>query len=80
MTPPRTRRRPSPTALAELARLATEAREHARAPHSRTCHPQEDHLVPLFVALGAAETEMASMIYHEESFMGGITASSYRFG
>ena len=35
MTTPRTRRRPSPTALAEMARLATEAREHARAPYSR---------------------------------------------
>ncbi|MCG6928661.1 MAG: cytidine deaminase [Acidobacteria bacterium] len=35
MTLPRTRRRPSPTALAELARLATAARAHARAPHSR---------------------------------------------
>jgi cytidine deaminase len=35
MTLPRTRRRPSPTALAELARLATAARANARAPHSR---------------------------------------------
>ncbi len=35
MTLPRTRRRPSATALAELARLAAAAREHAHAPHSR---------------------------------------------
>ena len=35
MTAPRTRRRPAPSALAEMARLATEARERARAPYSR---------------------------------------------
>jgi len=35
MSVPRTRRRPSATALAEMAGLATEARERARAPHSR---------------------------------------------
>lgn len=26
-----------------------------RAPSARVCHPQEDHLVPLFAAVGAAE-------------------------
>jgi cytidine deaminase len=35
MTGSRPRRRPSPSALAEMARLATEAREHAHAPYSR---------------------------------------------
>jgi cytidine deaminase len=35
MSPPRTRRRPSRTALAEMAHLAREARERARAPYSR---------------------------------------------
>jgi aromatic ring-opening dioxygenase catalytic subunit (LigB family) len=50
------------------------------APAARVAHPQEDHLVPLFVALGAAEGEAATRVYHEEGFMGGVTASSYRFG
>lgn len=50
------------------------------APFARVCHPQEDHLVPLFVALGAAEQDVATLIYHEKNFMGGVTASSYRFG
>lgn len=50
------------------------------APHARECHPQEDHLVPLFVALGAAQSEHMTRIYHETELMGGITASSYRFG
>lgn len=50
------------------------------APFARVCHPQEDHLLPLFVALGAAEAEPATLIYHEDNFMGGVSASSYRFG
>jgi hypothetical protein len=32
------------------------------------------------VALGAAEDEPATRIYHEDNFFGGVTASSYRFG
>jgi aromatic ring-opening dioxygenase catalytic subunit (LigB family) len=43
-------------------------------------HPREDHFVPLIVALGAAENERAARVYHEQDFMGGLTASSYRFG
>lgn len=50
------------------------------APSARVCHAQEDHLVPIFVALGAAENESATRIYHEDDLMGGVTASSYRFG
>lgn len=51
-----------------------------RAPAARIAHPQEDHLVPLMVAVGAAEAEPATRVYHERDFMGGVTASSYRFG
>lgn len=50
------------------------------APYARVCHPQEDHLVPLFVALGAAEQEAATRTYHETDLFGGVTASNYRFG
>ena len=50
------------------------------APAARMAHPQEDHLVPLMVAVGAAEHEPATRVYHEQDFMGGVTASSYRFG
>lgn len=50
------------------------------APAARIAHPQEDHFVPLMVALGAAEDEKATRVYHEDDFMGGVTASSYRFG
>ncbi len=51
----------------------------AGAPYARTVHPQEDHLLPLMVAAGAAEDEPASCVYGER-LMGRITISSYRFG
>jgi aromatic ring-opening dioxygenase catalytic subunit (LigB family) len=52
----------------------------AAAPAARLAHPQEDHLLPLMVAVGAAQDEVATCIYHEEAFMGGIAVSSFRFG
>ena len=55
-------------------------KEWSSAPAARLAHPQEDHFVPLMVAVGAAEDEKAERVYHEEGFMGGVTASSYRFG
>ncbi|PWE28180.1 dioxygenase [Pararhodobacter marinus] len=67
--------------LAHEPEARTEALLHwEEAPHARTCHAQEDHFVPLFAALGAAEGEPATRIYHDVDLMGGVTASSYRFG
>lgn len=54
--------------------------EWERAPSARLAHPREDHFIPLLVAVGAAENEPAERIHHERGFMGGVTASSYRFG
>jgi aromatic ring-opening dioxygenase catalytic subunit (LigB family) len=51
-----------------------------QAPAARQAHPREDHLIPLMVAAGAAETEAVTCIYHETGAFGGITASSFRFG
>jgi aromatic ring-opening dioxygenase catalytic subunit (LigB family) len=51
-----------------------------RAPSARVAHPAEDHLVPLMVAVGAAEQETGERVYHEEAFGGGVASSSYRFG
>jgi len=65
------------SAPAERARLL---KAWTDAPSARLAHPEEDHLVPLMVAVGAAEGEPASRVYHEEGFMGVVTASSYRFG
>lgn len=51
-----------------------------QAPHARVCHAQEDHLVPLFTALGAAENDPATRVYHQTGIFGGVTASSWKFG
>ena len=50
-----------------------------KAPYARLCHPREDHLIPLMVALGAAESGKATCVYHDEGLFGGWTASSFRF-
>ena len=50
-----------------------------KAPSARICHPEEDHLIPLMAAVGAAENEAATRFYHDTNVYGGITASSYRF-
>lgn len=50
------------------------------APAARLAHPREDHLIPLLVAVGAAEDEAGACVYHQSDFMGGVTASSFRFG
>ena len=51
-----------------------------QAPAARLCHPREEHLLPLMVAVGAAEDELATCVYHEDGIFGGVTASSFRFG
>lgn len=51
-----------------------------QAPAARLVHPREDHLMPLHVALGASIGDAAHTTYHEDDFMGGIAASSFRFG
>jgi aromatic ring-opening dioxygenase catalytic subunit (LigB family) len=51
-----------------------------QAPMARAAHPEEDHLIPLMAAVGAAEDEPVALVYHQRDFGGGITASSFRFG
>jgi aromatic ring-opening dioxygenase catalytic subunit (LigB family) len=50
------------------------------APEARIAHPREDHLIPLMVALGAAEEEPAELVFHQDDFLGGWVMSSFRFG
>lgn len=52
----------------------------SQAPSARLAHPTADHLVPLFVAAGAAEAEVGERVYHEDAFFGGVAVSSFRFG
>jgi aromatic ring-opening dioxygenase catalytic subunit (LigB family) len=54
--------------------------EWSRAPSARVAHPREDHLIPLMVAAGAADGEPCARVYHEDSFFGGLSVSSFRFG
>jgi aromatic ring-opening dioxygenase catalytic subunit (LigB family) len=49
-----------------------------QAPAARICHPREEHLIPLLVAVGAAEDEQAVRNYHGP--MAAAVASGYRFG
>ena len=65
---------------ADPAERTRRLKRWAEAPAARQAHPQEDHLIPLMVAVGAAEGEAASCVYHEEGFFGHVTASSFRFG
>jgi aromatic ring-opening dioxygenase catalytic subunit (LigB family) len=51
-----------------------------QAPAARMAHPREEHLLPLMVALGAAEDEVAATPYHEDAFIGALAVSSFRFG
>jgi aromatic ring-opening dioxygenase catalytic subunit (LigB family) len=50
------------------------------APSARAAHPEEDHLIPLMVAVGAADHEPGTRTYHQDDFMGHVTSASYRFG
>jgi aromatic ring-opening dioxygenase catalytic subunit (LigB family) len=67
-------------AIADPAARSAALAAWERAPAARLAHPREEHLLPLMVALGAAEHEPATRIYHESEFFGGITVSSYRLG
>lgn len=52
----------------------------ATAPAARQAHPREEHLLPLMVAVGAAGDDPGVCVYHEATFFGAVTVSSFRFG
>lgn len=54
-------------------------RQWEQAPSARIAHPREDHLIPLMVAIGAAQEAVAHRFHHETQAFGGLTVSSYRF-
>ena len=47
---------------------------------ARMAHPREEHLLPLMVAVGAAEDAAAEVVYHEDRFMGALAVSSFKLG
>jgi aromatic ring-opening dioxygenase catalytic subunit (LigB family) len=63
-----------------LTERTTRLIEWEQAPLARESHPTEDHLIPLMIAVGAAEQEAGERIYLQHDFMGTVTSASYRFG
>jgi aromatic ring-opening dioxygenase catalytic subunit (LigB family) len=70
----------STLAMTDAAARSATLAAWERAPAARLAHPREEHLLPLMVAVGAAESAAATRVYHEREFFGGITVSSYRLG
>jgi len=72
------------TWLNETATTADVAQRNARliaweqAPSARACHPREEHLIPLMVAAGAAESDIGRQSFKDR--IGGQAVSCFRFG
>ena len=49
------------------------------APSARVAHPREEHLLPLMVTVGAAGQDVATRFYHENTFFGSGSVSSFMF-
>jgi aromatic ring-opening dioxygenase catalytic subunit (LigB family) len=69
--------------LAAVATAAPEQREAVltewdHAPGGRSSHPQEEHLIPLMVAAGAAHTDMGQKSF--AGTLGGKKLSGFTFG
>jgi aromatic ring-opening dioxygenase catalytic subunit (LigB family) len=60
------------------ARRADLLASWSEAPSARSAHPEEDHLVPLFVAAGAASDDLGLRVFHDDLLNKPI--SGYRFG
>lgn len=52
--------------------------EWERAPAARASHPREEHLLPLMVVAGAAETDPGQKIFTDCVL--GVTVSAFQFG
>lgn len=52
----------------------------ARAPHAVRAHPTDDHLLPLFVALGAAGSQSGAKRLIDEVTYGMLAMDAYLFG
>jgi len=51
----------------------------AQAPHARRAHPSEEHFLPLFVALGAAQEAYRTERVHRGIESGALAMDSYAF-
>ena len=50
-----------------------------QAPHAARNHPTDEHLLPLYVALGAATPEMAAQRLHASFALGSLAMDCYLF-
>ena len=51
-----------------------------QAPHGRRAHPTDDHLLPIFVALGAGEGSSLTLRLHDDVAYGVLAMDAYAFG
>ncbi|MFC3675152.1 DODA-type extradiol aromatic ring-opening family dioxygenase [Ferrovibrio xuzhouensis] len=51
----------------------------AQAPHAAMAHPTDEHLLPLYVALGAATPGVAAERLHASFALGSLSMESYLF-
>jgi 4,5-DOPA dioxygenase extradiol len=51
-----------------------------RAPHAEDAHPTDEHLLPLFVALGAAGEHPRGSVLHRSFTYGSLSMACYAFG
>ena len=52
----------------------------AHAPGGRAAHPREEHLLPLMVAVGAAEQAPGTCTFHDPALMGHLVVSGFALG
>ncbi|MEM7541239.1 MAG: class III extradiol ring-cleavage dioxygenase [Pseudomonadota bacterium] len=88
LAPPMENQRPPPWVkefLAWLHRSLASADTDAllawdqQAPHAATAHPSDEHLLPFFVALGAAGENYSAACVHESLNFGTLAMNAYRF-
>ena len=51
----------------------------ARAPHAARNHPEDEHLMPFYVALGAANPDVAGRVIHSSYDYGVLTMDSFAY-
>ena len=50
-----------------------------RAPHAILAHPEDDHLMPFYVALGAARDDFTAELLHDSYEFGNLAMTALRF-
>lgn len=54
--------------------------EWEKLPSARTCHAQEDHLMPLLVVMGAAGEDKGTEVWKDEVLGGNAIFAHWGFG